>query len=54
MKKLLIVVAVSATLLSRLATHARKIGSAMAELDTFLTILKNGVVDAGKKSGVTV
>ncbi len=54
MKKLFIAAAVSATLLSPLAAHAQKIGLAMAELDTFLTILKNGVVDAGKKAGATV
>ncbi len=54
MKKLLIAAAVSATLLSPLAAQAQKVGLAMAELDTFLTILKNGVVDAGKKAGATV
>jgi inositol transport system substrate-binding protein len=54
MKKLLIAAAVSATLFSPLAAHAQKVGLAMAELDTFLTILKNGVVDAGKKHSVTV
>jgi inositol transport system substrate-binding protein len=54
MKKLLIAAAVSATLFSPLAAHAQKVGLAMAELDTFLTILKNGVVDAGKKNNVTV
>jgi ABC-type sugar transport system substrate-binding protein len=54
MKKLLIAAAVSATLLSPLAAHAQKIGLAMAQLDTFLTILKNGTMDAGKKAGVTI
>ena len=54
MKKLLIAAAVSATLLAPMAAHAQKIGLAMAELDTFLTILKNGTVDAGKKAGATV
>ena len=54
MKKLLIAAAVSTTMLAPLAAHAQKVGLAMAQLDTFLTILKNGVVDAGKKSGTTV
>ena len=53
MKKLLVAAAVSATLLSP-AAHAQKIGLAMSELDTFLTILKNGTMDAAKKSGATV
>jgi inositol transport system substrate-binding protein len=54
MKKLLIAAAVTAAMFSPLAAHAQKVGLAMAELDTFLTILKNGVVDAGKKNNVTV
>jgi ABC-type sugar transport system substrate-binding protein len=54
MKKLLIAAAVSTTLLVPMAAHAEKVGLAMAQLDTFLTILKNGVVDAGKKSNTTV
>ncbi|MCX7276755.1 MAG: sugar ABC transporter substrate-binding protein [Burkholderiales bacterium] len=54
MKKLLLAAAVSSTLLVPMAAHAEKVGLAMAQLDTFLTILKNGVVDAGKKSGTTV
>jgi inositol transport system substrate-binding protein len=54
MKKLLVAAAVSATLFAPVAAHAQKVGLAMAQLDTFLTILKNGVMDAGKKSGVTV
>jgi ABC-type sugar transport system substrate-binding protein len=54
MKKLLLAAAVSSTLLAPMAAHAEKVGLAMAQLDTFLTILKNGVVDAGKKSGTTV
>ena len=54
MKKLLLAAAVSTTLLAPMAAHAEKVGLAMAQLDTFLTILKNGVVDAGKKSGTTV
>jgi ABC-type sugar transport system substrate-binding protein len=54
MKKLLIAAAVSTTMLAPLAAHAEKVGLAMAQLDTFLTILKDGVVDAGKKSGATV
>jgi ABC-type sugar transport system substrate-binding protein len=54
MKKLLLAAAVSTTMLAPMAAHAEKVGLAMAQLDTFLTILKNGVVDAGKKSGTTV
>lgn len=54
MKKLLVAAAVSTTLLAPLAAHAQKVGLAMAELDTFLTLLKNGTLDAAKKSGATV
>nr|WP_315185611.1 sugar ABC transporter substrate-binding protein [uncultured Albidiferax sp.] len=54
LQKLVIAAAVSTTLLAPLAAHAQKVGLAMAQLDTFLTILKDGVVDAGKKSGATV
>ncbi len=54
MKKLLVAAAVSATLLSPLAAQAQKIGVAMALQDTFLTILKNGTLDAAKKAGATV
>ncbi|OGB29891.1 MAG: rhizopine-binding protein [Burkholderiales bacterium RIFCSPLOWO2_12_FULL_61_40] len=54
MKKLLTAAAISTTLLSPMAAHAEKIGLAMAQLDTFLTILKNGVLESGKKSGATV
>lgn len=54
MKKLLVAAAVSTTLLAPFAAHAQKVGLAMAELDTFLTILKNGTLDAGKKAGATV
>lgn len=53
MKKLLIAAAVAGSLASPMA-HAQKIGLAMAELDTFLTILKNGTLDAGKKAGANV
>ena len=55
MKKLLIAAAVSsAALVSPMAAHAQKVGLAMAQLDTFLTILKNGTLEAGKKAGATV
>jgi inositol transport system substrate-binding protein len=37
-----------------LAAQAQKIGLAMALQDTFLTILKNGTLDAAKKAGATV
>jgi inositol transport system substrate-binding protein len=53
MKKLLIAAAVAGSLASPMA-HAQKIGLAMAQLDTFLTILKNGTLDAGKKAGANV
>ncbi|MEY4908043.1 MAG: hypothetical protein RL260_1761 [Pseudomonadota bacterium] len=53
MKKLLIAAAVAGSLASPMA-HAQKIGLAMAQLDTFLTILKNGTLDAGKKAGASV
>lgn len=53
-KKLLLTVAVLASLLTPLAAQAQKIGLAMAELDNFLTILKEGVVNAGKKGGASV
>ncbi|MEJ7136909.1 sugar ABC transporter substrate-binding protein [Amphibiibacter pelophylacis] len=54
MKKLILASAATAALLSPLAAHAEKIGLAMAELDTFLTLLKNGTLDAAKKQGATV
>ena len=54
LQKLVIAAAVSTTLLAPLAAHAQKVGLAMAQLDTFLTILKDGVVDSGKKAGATV
>ncbi|MDP3652662.1 MAG: sugar ABC transporter substrate-binding protein [Rhodoferax sp.] len=54
MKKLLTAAAISTTLLSPMAAHAEKVGLAMAQLDTFLTILKNGVLESGKKAGATV
>ncbi|UUZ69929.1 sugar ABC transporter substrate-binding protein [Polaromonas sp. P2-4] len=54
MKKLLVATAISTTLLAPVAAHAQKVGLAMAELDTFLTTLKNGTLDAAKKAGATV
>jgi ABC-type sugar transport system substrate-binding protein len=54
MKKLLIAAAATAATLAAPMAHAQKVGLAMAQLDTFLTILKNGTVDAGKKAGATV
>ena len=54
MKKLLIAAAVSTAFLSPIAAQAQKIGLAMSSLDTFLTILKNGTLDAGKKVGATI
>ncbi len=54
MKKMLIVAAAAAATLAAPMAHAQKVGLAMAQLDTFLTILKNGTVEAGKKAGATV
>lgn len=54
MKKLFVTAAMSAALLAPFAAQAQKVGLAMAELDTFLTILKNGTLDAAKKAGATV
>ncbi|MDQ7743840.1 sugar ABC transporter substrate-binding protein [Hydrogenophaga pseudoflava] len=55
MKKLLVAAAISTTLLSPFAAHAQKIGVSMALFDdTFLTILRNGISDAGKKAGANV
>jgi inositol transport system substrate-binding protein len=44
----------AASLTLPMAAQAQKIGLAMAQLDTFLTILKNGTVEHGKKVGATV
>ena len=54
MKKIFVAAAVATTLLSPLAAQAQKFGLAMAEMDTFLTTLKNGTLDAAKKAGATV
>jgi inositol transport system substrate-binding protein len=54
MKKLLVAAAVSTTLLAPLAAQAQNIGVAMALQDTFLTILKNGTIDAANKAGAKV
>jgi inositol transport system substrate-binding protein len=55
MKKFSLLPLVAAAALTLpMAAQAQKIGLAMAELDTFLTILKNGTVDAAKKAGATV
>jgi inositol transport system substrate-binding protein len=55
MKKFSLLPLVAAAALALpMAAQAQKIGLAMAELDTFLTILKNGTVDAAKKAGATV
>lgn len=54
MKNFLIAAAVSTAFLSPIAAQAQKIGLAMSSLDTFLTILKNGTLDAGKKVGATI
>ena len=49
--KVFLATAVTAVLSTPMAARAEKIGLAMAQLDTFLTILKNGTLDAGKKAG---
>lgn len=54
MKLMLSVAALSFALLAPSAVQAQKIGLSMPELDPFLTLLKNGVMEAGKQSGVTV
>jgi len=46
--------AAAALALGAPAAHAQKIGLAMAQLDTFLTILKDGTLDAAKKAGATI
>lgn len=46
--------AVCGALLAPLAAQAQKIGFAVSEQDTFLSLLKDGVVDAGKKSGASI
>jgi len=53
-KSLLSSAALSLALFAPLVAQAQKIGLSMPELDPFLTLLKNGVVEAGKQSGVTV
>src|SRR5882672_4803088 len=56
MKRTFLTLAASAvlTVAAPGAAQAQKIGLAMAQLDTFLTILKNGTIDAAKKAGATV
>ena len=53
-KNLLTLAATTVLAVAAPAAHAQKIGVAMAQLDTFLTILKDGTLDAGKKAGATV
>ncbi|MEY8690056.1 MAG: sugar ABC transporter substrate-binding protein [Leptothrix sp. (in: b-proteobacteria)] len=53
MKKMMLAAAAVAALTSPLA-QAATVGLAMAQLDTFLTLLKNGTVEAGQKAGATV
>lgn len=54
MKKLIIAASVASALLTPMAASAQKIGLSMALQDTFLTILKNGTLEAGKKAGATI
>ncbi len=53
-KSVLLPLAAATALTLPLAAQAQKIGVAMALQDTFLTILKNGTMDAAKKAGATV
>jgi ABC-type sugar transport system substrate-binding protein len=53
-RNILILAATAAFGLAAPAAHAQKIGLAMAQLDTFLTILKDGTLDHAKKMGATV
>ncbi|MBT0569500.1 sugar ABC transporter substrate-binding protein [Curvibacter sp. CHRR-16] len=54
MKQIALVAALATAMLAPVAAHAEKVGLAMAQQDTFLTILKNGTLDAAKKHNVTV
>lgn len=55
MKRTFLTLAATAALaLGAPAAHAQKIGLAMAQLDTFLTILKDGTLNHAKKVGATV
>jgi inositol transport system substrate-binding protein len=55
MKRTFLTLAATAALaLGAPCAHAQKIGLAMAQLDTFLTILKDGTLDHAKKVGATV
>ncbi len=53
-KTMLLPLAAAAALTLPMAAQAQKIGVAMALQDTFLTILKNGTIDAAKKAGASV
>ena len=53
-RTLLALAATAAFAVAAPAAHAQKVGLAMSELDTFLTLLKDGTLDAAKKAGVTV
>jgi len=54
MKKTVLLPLAAAAFSLSMAAHAQKIGVAMALQDTFLTILKNGTIDAAKRAGATV
>ena len=56
MKRMFMTLAATAVMtLSATAANAQKIGVSMAAFDdTFLTILRNGISDAGKKAGASV
>ena len=54
MKKTLLAALLSSAALLPMAAQAQKIGVTMTDFnDTFRTILRNGIADAGKKQGVT-
>ena len=54
MKKLLVTTAFAALLMTTVGANAATIGLAMANQDTFLTILANGTKEAAKKQNVTL
>lgn len=54
MKHSLVRALLTLTLAAPLAAHSQKIGLAMSELDTFLSLLKNGVQTAATRSSASV
>ncbi len=54
MKKLILVASIASALIAPTVQAETKIGLAMAQLDTFLTILKNGTVSSATKLGAAI